>query len=83
VASFTGWSAVAATLADLPHRTKVQPMSSLYGGDKVRARTLALGTLTASNGFDSMHFEIIGALSDIETFASGAGIREVARLRRA
>lgn len=29
-----------------------------------------------------MHFEILGPLSDIETFASGAGIRELARLRR-
>jgi hypothetical protein len=29
-----------------------------------------------------MHFEILGEISDIETFAAGAGIREVARLRR-
>jgi hypothetical protein len=29
-----------------------------------------------------MRFEIIGEISDIETFATGAGIREIARLRR-
>ena len=29
-----------------------------------------------------MHFEILGQISDIETFARGAGIREIARLRR-
>jgi hypothetical protein len=29
-----------------------------------------------------MHFEILGEISGIETFASGAGIREIARLRR-
>lgn len=29
-----------------------------------------------------MHFEILGELSHIETFASGASIREVGRLRR-
>jgi len=29
-----------------------------------------------------MHFQIIGEISDIETFATGSGIREIARLRR-
>ncbi|MGA7808296.1 hypothetical protein [Bradyrhizobium sp.] len=29
-----------------------------------------------------MRFEILGDISDIETFATGSGIREVARLRR-
>jgi hypothetical protein len=29
-----------------------------------------------------MHFEILGEISDIETFAVGSGIREIARLRR-
>jgi hypothetical protein len=29
-----------------------------------------------------MHFEILGELSDIETFATASGIREIARLRR-
>lgn len=29
-----------------------------------------------------MHFEILGDISNIETFASGSGIRELARLRR-
>ena len=29
-----------------------------------------------------MHFEILGAISQIETFATGSGIREIARLRR-
>jgi hypothetical protein len=29
-----------------------------------------------------MRFEIIGEISEIETFAAGAGIREIARLRR-
>jgi hypothetical protein len=29
-----------------------------------------------------MHFEILSEISGIETFASGAGIREIARLRR-
>lgn len=29
-----------------------------------------------------MRFEILGEISDIETFAAGAGIREIARLRR-
>jgi hypothetical protein len=29
-----------------------------------------------------MRFEILGEISDIETFAAGSGIREVARLRR-
>lgn len=29
-----------------------------------------------------MHFEIIGEISDVETFAIGSSIREVARFRR-
>jgi hypothetical protein len=29
-----------------------------------------------------MHFEILGEISGIETFAAGSGIREIARLRR-
>lgn len=29
-----------------------------------------------------MAFEILGEISQIETFASGSGIREIARLRR-
>ena len=29
-----------------------------------------------------MHFQIIGEISDIETFATGSGIREIARLRK-
>lgn len=29
-----------------------------------------------------MRFEILGEISDIETFATGSGVREVARLRR-
>jgi hypothetical protein len=29
-----------------------------------------------------MQFEILGEISDIETFAVGSGIREIARLRR-
>ncbi len=29
-----------------------------------------------------MYFEILGEISDVETFATGSGIREVARLRR-
>jgi len=29
-----------------------------------------------------VHFEILGEISDVETFARGAGIREIARLRR-
>ena len=29
-----------------------------------------------------MHFEIVGEISDIETFATGSGIREIARLRK-
>jgi hypothetical protein len=29
-----------------------------------------------------MHFEILGAISQVETFASGSGIREITRLRR-
>jgi hypothetical protein len=29
-----------------------------------------------------VHFEILGSISNVETFAAGAGIREVARLRR-
>lgn len=29
-----------------------------------------------------MGFEILGEISDIETFATGAGIREIVRLRR-
>ena len=29
-----------------------------------------------------MHFEILGELSDVETFATGSGIREIARLRK-
>jgi hypothetical protein len=29
-----------------------------------------------------MHFEILSEISDIETFATGSGIREIARLRR-
>jgi hypothetical protein len=30
-----------------------------------------------------MRFEILGPISDIETFAIGSGIRELARLRKA
>ena len=30
-----------------------------------------------------MHFEIIGEISDVETFAAGSAIREIARLRKA
>jgi len=30
-----------------------------------------------------MNFEILGEISEIETFATGSGIREIARLRRA
>jgi hypothetical protein len=30
----------------------------------------------------AMRFEILGEISGIETFASGSGIREIARLRR-
>lgn len=29
-----------------------------------------------------MHFQILGQILDIETFATGSGIREIARLRR-
>jgi hypothetical protein len=29
-----------------------------------------------------MYFEILGDISNVETFAAGAGIREIARLRR-
>jgi len=29
-----------------------------------------------------MHFEILGDIADVETFATGSGIREVARLRK-
>ena len=29
-----------------------------------------------------MRFEILGEISEIETFATGSGIREIARLRR-
>jgi hypothetical protein len=29
-----------------------------------------------------MRFEILGEISDIETFAAGSGIREIARLRK-
>jgi hypothetical protein len=30
-----------------------------------------------------MHFEILGDISEVETFATGPAIREIARLRRA
>ena len=29
-----------------------------------------------------MHFEVLGEIEDIETFARGSGIREIARLHR-
>jgi hypothetical protein len=29
-----------------------------------------------------MHFEILGEISEVETFATGSGIRELARLRK-
>ncbi|WP_298878820.1 hypothetical protein [uncultured Bradyrhizobium sp.] len=29
-----------------------------------------------------MQFEIVGDITEVETFASGSGIREIARLRR-
>jgi hypothetical protein len=29
-----------------------------------------------------MHFKIVSEISDVETFATGSGIREIARLRR-
>jgi hypothetical protein len=31
---------------------------------------------------ENMHFKILGDISGIETFATGAGIREVTRLRK-
>jgi hypothetical protein len=31
---------------------------------------------------EAMHFNILGDISDTETFATGAGIREIARLRK-
>ena len=30
-----------------------------------------------------MHFDTLGEISEVETFAKGSGIREIARLRRA
>ena len=30
-----------------------------------------------------MRFDILGEISEVETFATGSGIREIARLRRA
>lgn len=30
-----------------------------------------------------MHFQIVGEISEVETFAAGSGIREIVRLRRA
>jgi hypothetical protein len=30
-----------------------------------------------------MHFEILGEIAEVETFATGSGIRELARLRKA
>jgi hypothetical protein len=30
-----------------------------------------------------MRFEVLGEISEVETFATGSGIREIARLRRA
>ena len=32
--------------------------------------------------FRLMHFEILGDLANIETIATGSGIREIARLRK-
>src|SRR5829696_2795978 len=29
-----------------------------------------------------MHFEVMGEISEVETFATGSGIRELARLRK-
>jgi hypothetical protein len=29
-----------------------------------------------------MHFEIVGGIADVETIATGSGIRELARLRK-
>lgn len=29
-----------------------------------------------------MHFQILGGITHVETFASGSGIREIARLRK-
>ena len=31
---------------------------------------------------ENMHFKILGDISGVETFATGAGIREIARLRK-
>jgi hypothetical protein len=31
---------------------------------------------------EAMHFKILGDISGVETFATGAGIREIARLRK-
>ena len=48
------------------------------------ARTAA-ARLTVSNPSDTiglMYFEIVGDISEVETFAIGSGIREIARLRR-
>ena len=45
-------------------------------------------SVTVNAGHDAralgfaMHFEIVGEISQIETIASGSGIREIARLRK-
>jgi hypothetical protein len=41
-----------------------------------------LAVLDAPGRFLAMRFEILGEISGIETFATGSGIREIARLRR-
>jgi hypothetical protein len=41
-----------------------------------------LTVLGGSGTIRPKRFEIIGEISDIETFAAGSGIREIARLRR-
>jgi hypothetical protein len=48
----------------------------------ILGRAFSIDRLALPCDHPSMRFSILGEISDIETFATGSGIREIARLRR-
>ena len=47
-----------------------------------QAQFFAIESVAWSWGNPLTQFEIVGKISEVETFATGSGIREIARLRR-
>jgi hypothetical protein len=65
-------------LSAIARRAKAEGVTRRF---LLRARPAIDPAEVARQGL-AMHFEILGEISGIETFATGSGIREIARLRR-